>query len=100
LFLPDVEEQKEILKWIASETSVLSSAQERAENEVGLLREYRTRLIADVVTGKIDVQEAASKMSAEVDELEERLLADETLESGDEAEPITEEELDDEEVVA
>ena len=30
------------------------------EREVGLLRKYRSRLIADVVTGKLDVREAAT----------------------------------------
>ena len=29
------------------------------DREVALLHEYRTRLIADVVTGKLDVREAA-----------------------------------------
>ncbi|MCZ7637667.1 MAG: hypothetical protein M5U12_17500 [Verrucomicrobia bacterium] len=31
----------------------------RSDHEISLLREYRTRLIADVVTGKLDVGEAA-----------------------------------------
>ena len=35
-----------------------------------LLREYRTRLIADVVTGKLDVREAAARLPDEVEELE------------------------------
>ena len=30
-----------------------------------LLREYRTRLIADVVTGKLDVREAAARLLEE-----------------------------------
>ena len=30
--------------------------------EQKLLREYRTRLIADVVTGKLDVREAAARL--------------------------------------
>ena len=38
--------------------------------EIGLLREYRTRLIADVVTGKLDVREAAERLPDEVEELE------------------------------
>ena len=38
--------------------------------EVSLLREYRTRLIADVVTGKLDVREAAAGLPDEVEELE------------------------------
>ena len=34
------------------------------------LREYRTRLIADVVTGKLDVREAAARLPEEVEEPE------------------------------
>ena len=34
----------------------------RAGQQIHLLREYRTRLIADVVTGKLDVREAAAKL--------------------------------------
>ena len=30
-----------------------------AEREIALIREYRTRLIADVVTGKLDVRRLA-----------------------------------------
>jgi type I restriction enzyme S subunit len=40
----------------------LNVAIERVSGEVDLLREYRTRLIADVVTGKLDVREAAAKL--------------------------------------
>ncbi len=36
---------------------------ERAEREIDLIREYRTRLIANVVTGKLDVRSAAAGMS-------------------------------------
>jgi len=32
---------------------------EAVEKEISLLREYRTRLVADVVTGKLDVRKAA-----------------------------------------
>ena len=38
--------------------------------DIGLLREYRTRLIADVVTGKLDVREAAAGLPDEVKEPE------------------------------
>jgi type I restriction enzyme S subunit len=47
------------------ETSV-----ERARQEISLLREYRTRLIADVVTGKLDVREAALRLPDEPGEPE------------------------------
>jgi type I restriction enzyme, S subunit len=46
-------------------------------NEIILLREYRTSLIADVVTGKLDVREAAAQLPDEdqevpaIDELDE-----------------------------
>ena len=33
-----------------------------AQRQIELLREYRTRLIADVVTGKLDVREAAANL--------------------------------------
>jgi type I restriction enzyme S subunit len=33
--------------------------------EIELLREYRTRLVADVVTGKLDVREAAARLTDE-----------------------------------
>ena len=37
---------------------------------IELSREYRTRLIADVVTGKLDVREAAARLPDEVEEPE------------------------------
>ncbi len=40
------------------------------QREISLLREYRTRLIADVVTGKLDVREAAARLPDEVEEPE------------------------------
>ena len=42
----------------------------RALREIELLNEYRTRLIADVVTGKLDVREAAARLPDEVGEPE------------------------------
>jgi type I restriction enzyme S subunit len=40
----------------------------RTEDEIELLQEYRTRLIADVVTGKLDVRDAAAALPDELDE--------------------------------
>jgi type I restriction enzyme S subunit len=37
----------------------------RTERETSLLREYRTRLIADVVTGKLNVRDAAARLPNE-----------------------------------
>ena len=44
---------------------LLHSAISRLEREIELLREYRTRLVADVVTGKLDVREAAARLPDE-----------------------------------
>ena len=54
--LPPIEEQKAICRWITDECQPLDGAIARAEEEIRLIREYRDRLIADVVTGQIDVR--------------------------------------------
>lgn len=54
--LPPIEEQKVICKWIADECKPLEEAILRAEDEIKLIREYRDRQIADVVTGQVDVR--------------------------------------------
>ena len=41
---------------------------QRTHRQIELLREYRTRLIADVVTGKVDVREAAVQLPDETDD--------------------------------
>jgi type I restriction enzyme S subunit len=51
-------------------TDGINRAITRFEREVSLLREYRTRLIADVVTGKLDVRGMAASFPKEADELE------------------------------
>ncbi|MFV1968508.1 MAG: restriction endonuclease subunit S, partial [Pirellulaceae bacterium] len=50
---PPLCEQKAIMVSIASETATIHTASHITRREVELLREYRTRLIADVVTGKL-----------------------------------------------
>jgi type I restriction enzyme S subunit len=52
------------------------------EQAVRLLREFRTRLVADVVTGKLDVREAARHLPDDEEPLPEAGEADEDL--GDE----------------
>jgi type I restriction enzyme S subunit len=60
--LPPPEEQCLILRGLADELSGVNNAISRLEREIELLREYRTRLVADVVTGKLDVREAAARL--------------------------------------
>ena len=40
----------------------------RARRQIDLVQEYRTRLIADVVTGKLDVRAAAAQLPDEADD--------------------------------
>ena len=44
-------------------TANINSAIQCAKQQIQLLREYRTRLIADVVTGKLDIRDAATRLS-------------------------------------
>ncbi len=62
-------EQEQIVKVQNEETGPLRAAIEQANREVSLLREYRTRLIADLVTGKLDVREAAAQLPDEDQQL-------------------------------
>ena len=43
----------------------LDAATSSVQHEIDLVREYRTRLIADVVTGKLDVRKAAASLPQE-----------------------------------
>ena len=81
--LPPLEEQKRIVRYIEDETYRVEIVISRLEREIELLREYRTRLVADVVTGKLDVRAAAAKLPDEAEDLE--LLDDaDALTEGDE----------------
>ena len=53
--LPPVSEQKRILSHIQETNKNIDQAITRTQREIELMREYRTRLISDVVTGKVDV---------------------------------------------
>ena len=65
---PPLNEQRQIISYVASESSKTKAAVDCAHGEIDLLREYRTRLIADVVTGKLDVREAAASLPDEPEE--------------------------------
>ena len=63
---PPATEQVSIVRWLDRGLASMATAIESARREASLLREYRTRLIADVVTGKLDVREAAARLPEEV----------------------------------
>jgi type I restriction enzyme S subunit len=56
IFIPSIEEQQRLLDYIAQESTSLDIVISKYLREIDLIREYRTRLIADVVTGKLDVR--------------------------------------------
>jgi type I restriction enzyme, S subunit len=66
--IPRHEEVREILSAIAAEMVRIDDAIERTERELSLVQEYRTRLISDVVTGKLDVREAVAQLPKEIEE--------------------------------
>ena len=66
--LPPPSEQRAIIEYLDNATAAIDAARARARRQVELVQEYRTRLIADVVTGKLDVREAAAQLPEEDDE--------------------------------
>ena len=64
--LPPPSEQRAIVEYLDKATSDIEAAIVRARRQIELVQEYRTRLIADVVTGKLDVREAAAQLPDEV----------------------------------
>ena len=68
--IPPIVEQQAIIDELEKSTAHLSRAISSAHREISLLREYRTRLIADVVTGKLDVRETAAGLPDETEEPE------------------------------
>lgn len=80
---PPAEEQAEIARYFRTEFSELDAVLERTGSEIALIREYRERLIADVVTGKLDVRHV--EIAAPVDEpiADEDDALDEDIETED-----------------
>ncbi len=87
--LPPHQEQLVLVRQIEESTFDLNASIDHADQEIALLREYRTRLIADVVTGKVDVRAAAAALPAKDEELEgsdeEEVLPDDEASDAPEA---------------
>lgn len=82
--LPSLEEQHELLALVRQQRELSVRTQGKAQREITLLQEFRTRLVADVVTGQVDVRAIAATLpdapawfdntvSATDDDLEEAL---------------------------
>lgn len=56
LLCPPATEQDNIVRYLDKATAAIDAAVANAERQIDLLGEYRTRLIADVVMGQVDVR--------------------------------------------
>ena len=61
--LPPLHEQASIVEYLDEVTTDIDAALARTRRQIELVEEYLTRLIADVVTGRLDVREVAAQSS-------------------------------------
>lgn len=93
--IPPLPEQTTIVAYLDTQTAKIDGAISAARREIELLREYRERLISDVVTGKVDVREVASQLpeepetpeEEEPESLDEEVANDESEKAEDEESP-------------
>jgi len=67
---PPLPEQDSIVEFLNKSSADIDASISRANDEIELLNEYRTRLFADVVTGKLDVRQASLNLSEKPSHLE------------------------------
>ena len=84
LLVPPYVEQKAIVVALTAALAEFSRRVECLDRQIQLVTEYRTRLIADVVTGKLDVREAAARLPDEVEEPEPLDVTDALTDGEDE----------------
>ena len=65
ILLPPLTEQTAIVEYLDKATADIDATIGSARRQIELMQEYRIRLIADVVTGKLDVCEAAAQLPEE-----------------------------------
>ena len=75
---PPFPEQAVIVDYLGKATADIDYAIARSRRQIELIEEYRTRLIADVVTGKLDVREAAAQLPDQADQDEDPLASEDS----------------------
>lgn len=86
--LPPPEQQVEIVNFLGQATAEATRAVEHMGNEIALIQEFRTRLIADVVTGKLDVRAVAASLpeTSQAEPIEDLVEGDDLDDAVDDAE--------------
>lgn len=84
VFVPKPDEQKAIVDFLDGETSRFDEAIHSVEDSIRAILEWRDRLVADVVTGQVDVRSWKPSAEETVDEGTAQVFAD--VDEGEEAE--------------
>lgn len=69
LLCPPISEQERIVFYLKKSVDQIPNLIARNDNEIEFLREYLATLTANVVTGKLDVREAAKRLPEQLDKL-------------------------------
>lgn len=79
--LPGLSEQERILEFVKTETGPIDRTIGRVQKEIDFMLEYHTRLIADVVTGAVDVRAAAQALREDqmISGSEDQIMEEESL---------------------
>lgn len=80
--VPDIEVQRQLVNKIEDANSDANEAIDKTQSEIALLHEFRTRLVADVVTGQVDVRSIVATLP-DAPEATAELAADSDDEFGD-----------------
>lgn len=62
VLLPPRREQEQLVQWIEAKLSSLVAKQDGTRRQIEMVREYRNRLITDVVLGRLDVRQARATL--------------------------------------
>lgn len=84
IVVPPRQEQDMISAFLDVALAEIEDTRQEAKRAIDLLREFHIRLIADVVTGKLDVREAAAKLPDGVEEPEVEEEIDEIISEAEE----------------
>ncbi len=92
--VPPLPEQTAIAEFLDEQTERIDAAIAADRRVIDLLKEFRTHLVADVVTGKLDVREVAAKLPDEPPGEEAAPADEENRAAGSEGDGVTDVEVE------